>query len=60
MGNPVRIQIDIEGVGSPLDLQVISSGGTFLRGSFDRAAAGRTKLPQLLDALRRKGSLKAA
>ncbi|WP_303979905.1 methyl-accepting chemotaxis protein [Dongia mobilis] len=60
LGNPVRIQIDIEGVGSPLDLQVISSGGTFLRGSFDRAAAGRTKLPQLLDALRRKGSLKAA
>ena len=60
IGKPVRLQIAIDGVDSALELQVIASSGTFLRGAFDRAATARTKLPQLLESLRRKGALKAA
>jgi methyl-accepting chemotaxis protein len=60
IGKPIHLQITIDGVDATLDLQVIASSGTFLRGTFDRAAAGRTTLPQLLESLRRKGQLKAA
>lgn len=60
IGNPTELEIDIDGAGGPLVLHVIANSGTFLRGSFDRAAVSRTQLPQLLDGLRKSGKLKAA
>ncbi|WP_374313979.1 methyl-accepting chemotaxis protein [Dongia sp.] len=60
VGKPKQVRLEIEGVDLPLDMQVIASTGTTLRGAFERAAASRTTLPQLLETLRRKGALKAA
>ncbi|WP_374377565.1 methyl-accepting chemotaxis protein [Dongia sp.] len=60
VGKPNRVVLEIEGVDAPLSLNVISSTGTTLRGSFDRAAASRTTLPQLLERLRHQGALRAA
>ncbi len=60
VGRPTQVRLEIQDVDAPLELQVIASTGTTLRGSFERAAASRTTLPALLERLRRQGALKAA
>jgi methyl-accepting chemotaxis protein/aerotaxis receptor len=60
VGKPTHVRLEIKDVDAPLELQVIASTGTILRGSFERAAASRTTLPALLERLRRQGALKAA
>ncbi|MDY0874491.1 methyl-accepting chemotaxis protein [Dongia rigui] len=59
MGKPPHVRLEIQDVDAPLEVQVIASTGTMLRGTFERAAASRTTLPALLERLRRKGALKA-
>ena len=60
VGKPNRVVLELEGVDLPLTTNIISSTGTTLRGSFDRAAAARTTLPQLLERLRHQGAARAA
>jgi methyl-accepting chemotaxis protein/aerotaxis receptor len=59
IGHPKTLQIDVDGVGAPLHFNVIAVHGPVFRGAFDRAAVSGTKLPQLLDQLRKQGKTAA-
>jgi aerotaxis receptor len=60
IGKPAHVRLEISDVDAALEMHIIASTGTALRGTFERAAVSRTTLPALLDQLRRKGLLKAA
>ncbi|MBI2253402.1 MAG: PAS domain S-box protein [Proteobacteria bacterium] len=60
VGKPAHVRLEISDVDTPLEMQIIASTGTTMRGTFDRAAVSRTTLPALLAQLRRQGVLRAA
>ena len=60
IGHPTTLEIGIDGVGTRLSFNVIASSEPYFRGSFARAAVSRTRLPQVLEELRRRGGYKAA
>ena len=52
VGQASRVRIEIQGIGSELELTLMPSRAGTIRGSFDRAAVSRTKLPDLLAAMK--------
>jgi methyl-accepting chemotaxis protein/aerotaxis receptor len=59
IGTPKTLEIDIDGVGAPLHFTVIAHADRVFRGAFDRAAVSRTRLPAVLDALKKKAKTAA-
>jgi methyl-accepting chemotaxis protein/aerotaxis receptor len=52
VGAATKVRVDIQGVGGELELTLMASRAGTIRGTFDRAAVSRTKLPDLLGNLK--------